>query len=103
MSTVDARLAISGRRAVMLAGGYSIVGGDAASVFCILWILKLGLHAPAFGTLVRVISNERAPIASVLIVFAILLWLLVLGRVVVYLTVIEAWRAERVAPAPILE
>ena len=59
--------------AVMLAGGYSIVGGDAASVFCILWILKLGLHAPAFGTLVRVISNERAPIASVLIVFAILL------------------------------
>lgn len=59
--------------AVMLAGGYSIVGADAASVFCILWILKLGLHAPAFGTLVRVISNERAPIASVLIVFAILL------------------------------
>ena len=59
--------------AVMLAGGYSIVGADAASVFCILWILKLGLHAPAFGTLARVISNERAPIASVLIVFAILL------------------------------
>jgi voltage-gated potassium channel len=59
--------------AVMLAGGYSIVGADAASIFCILWILKLGLHAPAFGTLARVISNERAPIASVLIVFAILL------------------------------
>lgn len=59
--------------AVMLAGGYSITGADAASVFCILWILKLGLHAPAFGTLARVISNERAPIASVLIVFAILL------------------------------
>lgn len=59
--------------AVMLAGGYSIIGADAASVFCILWILKLGLHAPAFGTLARVISNERAPIASVLIVFAILL------------------------------
>jgi voltage-gated potassium channel len=35
--------------------------------------MKLGLHAPAFGTLARVISNERAPIASVLIVFAILL------------------------------
>ncbi len=59
--------------AIMLAGGYSIAGTDAASVFCILWILKLGLHAPAFGTLARVISNERAPIASVLIVFAILL------------------------------
>jgi len=59
--------------AFMLAGGYSIAGTDAASIFCILWILKLGLHAPAFGTLARVISNERAPIASVLIVFAILL------------------------------
>ena len=59
--------------AILLAGGYSIVGTDAASIFCILWIMKLGLHAPAFGTLARVISNERAPIASVLIVFAILL------------------------------
>jgi hypothetical protein len=51
--------------AVMLTGGYSITGADTASVFCILWIMKLGLHAPAFGTLARVISNERAPIASV--------------------------------------
>ena len=59
--------------AVMLAGGYSIIVADAASIFCILWIMKLGLHAPAFGTLARVLSNERAPIASVLIVFAILL------------------------------
>jgi voltage-gated potassium channel len=59
--------------AILLAGGYSIAGTDAASIFCILWIMKLGLHAPAFGTLARVISNERAPIASVLIVFAILL------------------------------
>lgn len=59
--------------AVMMTGGYSISGADTASVFCILWILKLGLHAPAFGTLGRVISNERAPIASILIVFAILL------------------------------
>lgn len=59
--------------AILLAGGYNIVGTDAASIFCILWILKLGLHAPAFGTLARVISNERAPITSVLIVFAILL------------------------------
>ncbi|ODT32768.1 MAG: hypothetical protein ABS35_00845 [Kaistia sp. SCN 65-12] len=59
--------------AVMMTGGYGITGTDTASVFCILWIMKLGLHAPAFGTLARVISNERAPITSVLIVFAILL------------------------------
>ena len=59
--------------AIMFAGGYGITGADTASVFCVLWILKVGLHAPAFSTLARVISNERAPIASVLILFAILL------------------------------
>jgi voltage-gated potassium channel len=59
--------------AFMFFSGYAITGADAASVFCILWILKLGLHAPAFSTLARVVSNERAPIASVLILFAILL------------------------------
>lgn len=37
------------------------------------------------------------------VVFAILLWLLVLGRVVVYVAVIEAWQAERSEPTPILE
>ena len=56
--------------AVMFAGGYALTGTDTASVFCILWVLKLGLHAPAFGTLARVVSNERAPIAGVLILFA---------------------------------
>ncbi|HEY6981010.1 MAG TPA: ion transporter [Reyranella sp.] len=44
-----------------------------ASIFCILWILKLGVHAPAMGTLARVISNERATLSSVLIVFVIVL------------------------------
>ena len=51
------------------------VGSDsnAAAAFCILWILKLGLYAPAMGTLARVISNERATLASVLIIFVIVL------------------------------
>lgn len=61
--------------AIMLAGGYVITGADTASVFCILWILKFGLHAPAFSTLAQVVSNERAPIASVLILFIIVLML----------------------------
>lgn len=65
--------------AVMFAGGYAITGADTASLFCILWILKLGLHAPAFGTLARVVSNERAPLASVLILFGILLMLAATG------------------------
>jgi voltage-gated potassium channel len=65
--------------AVMLAGGYGITGADTASVFCILWVLKLGLHAPAFGTLSRVVSNERAPLASVLIIFGIILMIAATG------------------------
>jgi voltage-gated potassium channel len=44
-----------------------------AAVFCILWILKLSLHAPAMTTLARVISNERGTLASVLIIFIIIL------------------------------
>jgi voltage-gated potassium channel len=64
---------------VMLAVGYGITGADTASVFCILWILKLGLHAPAFGTLMRVVSNERAPLASILILFAIVLMIAATG------------------------
>ena len=59
--------------AFMGLAGYRIVGSDAASIFCVLWILKLGLHAPALGTLARVVSNERAPIAGVLVLFFIVL------------------------------
>lgn len=58
---------------VMWLAGYRIVGADAASIFCALWILKLGLHAPALGTLARVVSNERSPIAGVLVLFFIVL------------------------------
>lgn len=65
--------------AVLFFGGYAITGADTASIFCILWIMKLGLHAPAFSTLARVVSNERAPIASVLILFAILLMMAATG------------------------
>lgn len=46
---------------------------DIAAIFCILWILKLSVHAPAMTTLARVISNERATLASVLIIFVIVL------------------------------
>jgi voltage-gated potassium channel len=65
--------------AVMLAVGYGITGADTASVFCILWVLKLGLHAPAFGTLARVVSNERAPLTSILILFGIVLMMAATG------------------------
>jgi voltage-gated potassium channel len=65
--------------AVIFAGGYVFTGADTASVFCILWILKVGLHAPAFSTLTRVMSNERGAILSVLILFLILLMIAATG------------------------
>ena len=46
---------------------------DVSVIFCILWILKLGIHAPAMATLGRVIANERATLSSVLIIFIIIL------------------------------
>ena len=59
--------------AIAIGSGKIVANSDFASVFCILWILKLGLHAPAMSTLARVISNERATLASVLIIFIIVL------------------------------
>jgi voltage-gated potassium channel len=44
-----------------------------APVFCILWVLGLTRHAPAMGTLARVISNERATLTSVVIIFIMVL------------------------------
>ena len=46
---------------------------EAAPVFCVFWILKLSAHAPAMNTLVRVIANERATLASVVIIFVMIL------------------------------
>ncbi len=44
-----------------------------APLFCILWVLGLTRHAPAMGTLARVISNERATLTSVLVIFVMVL------------------------------
>jgi voltage-gated potassium channel len=46
---------------------------EAAPVFCVFWILKLSVHAPAMSTLARVIANERATLASVVIIFVMVL------------------------------
>ena len=46
---------------------------EAAPVFCVFWILKLSVHAPAMSTLARVIANERATLASVVIIFIMVL------------------------------
>lgn len=44
-----------------------------APIFCVFWILKLSAHAPAMSTLARVIANERATLASVVIIFIMVL------------------------------
>ncbi|WP_428664433.1 cyclic nucleotide-gated ion channel [Reyranella sp.] len=44
-----------------------------APVICILWVLGLTRHAPAMGTLARVISNERATLTSVAVIFVMVL------------------------------
>jgi membrane protein len=49
------------------------------------------------------VSSSSELYGTIGVVFAILLWLLVLGRVVVYVAVLEAWRGERADPAPTLE
>ena len=54
-------------------GRHGITGSDIAAIFCLLWVFKLGLYAPGHETLSRVISNERATLASVLIIFVIVL------------------------------
>ena len=44
-----------------------------APVFCIFWVLSSARHAPAMRTLARVISNERATLTSVVIIFVMVL------------------------------
>ena len=51
----------------------------------------------------RYVAQSSELYGTIGIVFAILLWLLILGRVVVYIAVIEAWRVERAEPTPMLE
>lgn len=59
--------------ALFIATAWVHTDSEIAAIFCILWILKLGLHAPAMSTLARVVSNERASLASVVIIFLIVL------------------------------
>ena len=59
--------------AITVVTGSTIAGTAAGGVFCLLWILKLSSHAPAMGTLGRVIANERATLSSILIVFFMVL------------------------------
>ncbi len=55
--------------ALTITAGSMKADSESAAIFCLLWILKLGLHAPATATLARVVMNERAALSSVLVIF----------------------------------
>jgi voltage-gated potassium channel len=56
-----------------IASGSIQANHEAGPIFCLFWILKLGVHAPAMNTLARVVSNERATLTSVVIIFIMIL------------------------------
>lgn len=59
--------------AVTALSGGARLGADSAAVFVILWVLKLGTHAPGVGLIARVAYNERRSIGAVLVLFVITL------------------------------
>ena len=43
----------------------------------------------------RLVSSSSELYGSLGLVFALLAWLLIIGRLIVYLAVVEAWRGEK--------
>jgi voltage-gated potassium channel len=60
--------------AVAAASGGMRLGAESASVFVLLWVLKLATHAPGVGMIARVFRNERSPIAAAAALFVIALF-----------------------------
>jgi voltage-gated potassium channel len=60
--------------ALAAASGEMRLGAESASVFVLLWVLKLATHAPGVEMIARVFHNERSPIAAVAAMFAIVLF-----------------------------
>lgn len=60
--------------AVAAASGGARLGAESASVFVLLWVLKLATHAPGVGLIARVFHNERSALAAAAALFAIVLF-----------------------------
>lgn len=60
--------------AVAAVSGGARLGTESASVFVLLWVLKLGTHAPGVEMIARVFHNERSAIAAAAALFAIVLF-----------------------------
>lgn len=60
--------------AVAAASGGARLGAESASVFVLLWVMKLATHAPGVGLIARVFNNERSALAAAAALFAIVLF-----------------------------
>ncbi len=60
--------------AVAAASGGARLGTASASVFVLLWVLKLATHAPGVGLIARVFHNERSALGAAAALFVIVLF-----------------------------
>ena len=60
--------------ALAIASGGARLGAESASVFVLLWVLKLATHAPGVGLIARVFHNERSALGAAAALFAIVLF-----------------------------
>jgi len=60
--------------AVAAASGGARLGAESASVFVLLWMLKLATHAPGVGLIARVFHNERSALGAAAALFMIVLF-----------------------------
>jgi voltage-gated potassium channel len=60
--------------ALATAYGGGRLDAESASVFVLLWVLKLATHAPGVGLIARVFHNERSALAAAAALFMIVLF-----------------------------
>jgi voltage-gated potassium channel len=60
--------------AVAAASGGARLGAGSASVFVLVWVLKLATHAPGVGLIARVFHNERSALGAAAVLFLIVLF-----------------------------
>ena len=60
--------------ALATVSGGARLGADSASVFVLLWVLKLANHAPGVSLIARVFHNERSALGAAAALFAIVLF-----------------------------
>ena len=60
--------------AMAMVYGSAQLGAESASMFVLLWVLKLATHAPGVGLIARVFHNERSALGAAAALFVIVLF-----------------------------